>query len=147
MRSPSFRAPPRSHIGRSYSSKRFDRQRNPRLGYQKKNPAWAKEKRYTATERNIRRKHASWKRNKHGWKPDHCKGRWNCRPHRHRYPYYYYAYNDDWYDFYDYYDGPVQYDDAHLRWCKNRYRSYNVRTDKFLGYDGKYRRCISPFLY
>jgi hypothetical protein len=34
-----------------------------------------------------------------------------------------------------------------VRWCKKRYRSYNVRTDRYLGYNGKYRRCVSPFTY
>ncbi len=34
---------------------------------------------------------------------------------------------------------------AHRRWCGNRYRSYNPRTDSFLGYDGIYYRCRSPY--
>ena len=34
---------------------------------------------------------------------------------------------------------------AHVRWCRNRYRSYNPRTDLFLGYDGRYHRCRSPY--
>lgn len=34
---------------------------------------------------------------------------------------------------------------AHVRWCHNRYRSYNPRTDLFFGYDGRYHRCRSPY--
>ncbi|MBU1175751.1 MAG: BA14K family protein [Alphaproteobacteria bacterium] len=30
---------------------------------------------------------------------------------------------------------------AHVRACQDRYRSYNVRTDSFLGYDGFYHLC------
>jgi len=42
--------------------------------------------------------------------------------------------------------GPVYYDDSdHVRWCLNRYKSYNPRTDRFLGYDGIYHRCRSPY--
>jgi len=33
----------------------------------------------------------------------------------------------------------------HVRWCLNRYGSYNPRTDMFLSYDGYYKRCISPY--
>jgi hypothetical protein len=33
----------------------------------------------------------------------------------------------------------------HVQWCLNRYRSYNPRTDTFLGYDGRYHRCRSPW--
>lgn len=31
--------------------------------------------------------------------------------------------------------------DAHVARCEARYRSYNPRTDMFLGYDGQYHRC------
>lgn len=31
--------------------------------------------------------------------------------------------------------------DAHVAACEDRYRSYNPRTDMFLGYDGQYHRC------
>ncbi len=34
---------------------------------------------------------------------------------------------------------------AHVQWCLNRYRSYNPRTDQFLGYDGQYHYCDSPY--
>ncbi|WP_321505824.1 BA14K family protein [Breoghania sp.] len=34
---------------------------------------------------------------------------------------------------------------AHVNWCLRRYRSYNPRTDSYLGYDGRYHRCRSPY--
>lgn len=34
---------------------------------------------------------------------------------------------------------------SHVEWCQNRYRSYNPSTDRFLGYDGDYHRCNSPY--
>jgi hypothetical protein len=34
---------------------------------------------------------------------------------------------------------------AHVRWCLDRYRSYNPRTDTFLSYSGVRRYCNSPY--
>lgn len=34
---------------------------------------------------------------------------------------------------------------SHVDWCLNRYRSYNVRTDTYRGYDGYDHRCNSPY--
>jgi hypothetical protein len=34
---------------------------------------------------------------------------------------------------------------AHVQWCFNRFRSYNAATDSYLGYDGFYHRCNSPY--
>ena len=36
---------------------------------------------------------------------------------------------------------------AHVRWCVNRYQSYNIRTDRFLSLDGYWKRCVSPYDY
>ncbi len=36
---------------------------------------------------------------------------------------------------------------AHIQWCQDHYRSYNVNTDEFFGYDGHYHRCVSPYPY
>ena len=33
----------------------------------------------------------------------------------------------------------------HVRWCKNRYRSYNVRSNSWVSYSGRVRKCISPY--
>lgn len=40
---------------------------------------------------------------------------------------------------------PVYGGNAHVQWCLNRYRSYNPQTDQFLGYDGYYHYCRSPY--
>ncbi len=32
----------------------------------------------------------------------------------------------------------------HVEYCRRKYRSYNISTDTFRGYDGIVRRCISP---
>ncbi len=33
----------------------------------------------------------------------------------------------------------------HVRWCLDRYNSYKPSTDRFLGFDGRYHRCRSPY--
>jgi hypothetical protein len=38
-------------------------------------------------------------------------------------------------------NGSPGYTSNHVRACENRYRSYNVRTDTFLGYDGFRHAC------
>jgi len=34
---------------------------------------------------------------------------------------------------------------AHIDWCLNRYRSYDVRSDTYVSYGGRVRPCLSPF--
>lgn len=34
---------------------------------------------------------------------------------------------------------------AHVRWCEQHYRSYDVRTDTYQPYNGPRRRCVSPY--
>lgn len=34
---------------------------------------------------------------------------------------------------------------AHIDWCLNRYRSYDVRSDTYVSYSGRVRPCLSPF--
>lgn len=34
---------------------------------------------------------------------------------------------------------------AHVRWCADRYRSYNPGSDTFRGNDGRNHRCNSPY--
>jgi hypothetical protein len=36
---------------------------------------------------------------------------------------------------------------AHVRWCLNHKRTYDVRSDTFMGYDGYRHRCRSPYRY
>jgi hypothetical protein len=81
------------------------------------------------------------------------------------YPYYnYHYYNDDYYGYpyfnfyfpfyyggygynYGYYNnyGHGNYGSRHVRWCLNRYRSYNVRTNTWVSYSGAVRQCVSPY--
>jgi hypothetical protein len=35
---------------------------------------------------------------------------------------------------------------AHVQWCQQRYRSYDITTDSFLSYDGNRYRCNSPYV-
>jgi len=35
--------------------------------------------------------------------------------------------------------------DGHVQWCLKRYRSYNPRTDTFVGHDGHRHHCRSPY--
>jgi len=34
---------------------------------------------------------------------------------------------------------------AHVEWCLNQYRSYDLASDTFMGFDGFRHRCNSPF--
>ncbi len=36
-------------------------------------------------------------------------------------------------------------DSAHTRWCYRRYRSYQARSDTFVAYSGRVKRCRSPY--
>ena len=33
----------------------------------------------------------------------------------------------------------------HVRWCLDRYRSYDPASNTFVSYDGEVRRCVSPY--
>ena len=49
---------------------------------------------------------------------------------------------------YDYYDDDYGYARAsnkHVRWCLNRYRSYNPRTNLWVAFSGKRHQCESPY--
>lgn len=35
---------------------------------------------------------------------------------------------------------------AHVRWCSNRYHSYNPATNRFINSHGRWRTCHSPFI-
>jgi hypothetical protein len=53
-----------------------------------------------------------------------------------------YWYNNPWW----FYSVPRRhYGNRHIEWCLGRYRSYNPRTDMYLGYDGRYHYCRSPY--
>ncbi len=55
----------------------------------------------------------------------------------------------------DYYDGGYGYDDGgyggglssrHVRYCLNKYQSYNPRNNTWLAYSGQVKRCYSPYM-
>ncbi len=54
-----------------------------------------------------------------------------------------YGYGPDYYYDDDYYvDAPaVTVDPGSVAYCKQRFKSYNVRTGTYLGYDGKRHPC------
>ena len=57
---------------------------------------------------------------------------------------YYDGYDDDYYyDDEEYDDGG--WDDSHVQWCLNRYRSYNPRNNTWVSYSGQIHQCISPY--
>jgi hypothetical protein len=41
------------------------------------------------------------------------------------------------------YGAPIS--SAHVQWCQQRYRSYDLASDSFLSYDGNRYRCNSPY--
>lgn len=48
-----------------------------------------------------------------------------------------------------YYDSPepgyAGSGSSHVRWCMDRYRSYNARTNTWVSYSGRVRQCVSPY--
>ena len=53
----------------------------------------------------------------------------------------YYDYNDGYDDYYGY----ARVSNKHVRWCLNRYRSYNPRTNLWTAYSGRKHQCDSPY--
>jgi hypothetical protein len=57
-------------------------------------------------------------------------------------PYGYYGYGPGYYDDDDYVDAPaVTVDTGSVAYCKQRFKSYDVRTGTYLGYDGQRHPC------
>jgi hypothetical protein len=55
-------------------------------------------------------------------------------------------YGDDYYDdYYDDYDGGGL-SSRHIRFCLNKYRSYNPRTNTWVSFSGRVKQCYSPYL-
>ena len=97
---------------------------------------------------------------RYGW--NHRNNNW-CRYGRCGYPYYKYRYsNYGWYNPWpwlaagavlgvagSYYNDDCYYSSygssAHVRWCLNRYSSYDTRSDTYMGYDGYRHRCRAPY--
>ena len=53
----------------------------------------------------------------------------------------YYAYDDDYGD----YDGGGL-NSRHVRYCLNKYQSYNLRNNTWVSYSGRVKQCYSPYL-
>jgi len=84
--------------------------------------------------------HPRW-RHRHRYDRRHHGRRFKHRRPRHRHYYRGYWYAFPWW----LYSVPRRYYNRHVEWCLGRYRSYNPNTDMFLGYDGRYHRCRSPY--
>jgi hypothetical protein len=53
-------------------------------------------------------------------------------------------YGDDYVDYDDYDGGGLS--SRHVRYCLNRYQSYNPRNNTWVSYSGRVRQCRSPYL-
>jgi hypothetical protein len=98
------------------------------------------------------------------WKKKWNNGNWHHRKHRHRYndgiylslpliiggayaANRYYGddyYGDDYVDYDDYDGGGLS--SRHVRYCLNKYQSYNPRNNTWVAYSGRVRQCRSPYL-
>jgi hypothetical protein len=78
----------------------------------------------------------SGQRNNGNWNGHHYGSGWGFESGADYYVDHYYG---DYHGNYNYGGG------GHVRWCLNRYRSYNPRTDTFVGHDGYRHRCRSPY--
>ena len=56
-----------------------------------------------------------------------------------------YNYYDDGYDDYDGYDGGGL-SSRHIRYCLNKYQSYNLRNNTWVSFSGRVRQCRSPYM-
>jgi len=102
-----------------------------------------------------------WKKN---WNNDNYDYDWQYRRHRHRDRDGLYLslpliiggayaanryYDDDYYDEddydYDVYDGGGL-SSRHIRYCLNRYQSYNPRNNTWVAYSGQVKKCYSPYM-
>lgn len=134
-----YRAP---HRGGAYHGYRY-----PNRAYRYPNRGYG---RYAYRGRYPYRRYGAYPRARY-----YCgRGYYNCRRPiaRYAYPYYgfgyaygYGAYYGSYYDNNYYDDGGYYGGDDHVQWCLNRYRSYDPRTNTFMGYDGRRHVCRGPY--
>jgi len=96
--------------------------------------------RHFHSRRSHRHAHPRW-RHSHRYDRRRHGPRYKNRRRGHRHYYRGYWYSSPWW----FYSTPRRYYSRHVRWCLDRYRSYNLKTDMFFGFDGKYHRCRSPY--
>jgi len=53
-------------------------------------------------------------------------------------------YDDDYYGYDDYDGGSLS--NRHVRYCLNKYQSYNPRNNTWVAYSGKVKKCYSPYM-
>ena len=74
---------------------------------------------------------------------------WRCRHHRHDRDFAFLAfgfpYYDGYYDDYYYPSYSYGYGESHVQWCLAHYRTYDPRTNTFIGIDGYRHRCVGPY--
>ena len=98
-----------------------------------------------STDNFLRQDVHHWNNNNWYWNDNH-----HWRHHRHRdnfrfglaFPLYFGG---------GYYNQPYYYgrslSNAHIEWCLNRYRSYNIYNNTWVSYSGQVHQCHSPYQY
>lgn len=128
---------------RRFKAKRF--KPNKKFKKRRKVRRYANSPRYKKKKfKNKRYKKSFKKKYKRKAKRRYKRSRRRNPNYRYFYRNWYYTYPwwlDDYYD----YSGYVGYGQAHIRWCLNRYRTYNVRTNRFIGRGGYAHQCVSPY--
>ena len=96
----------------------------------------------TETAHRAKWRHRGWRLNRHRhYHPyKHHHRRYHRRHHHHHSPWPYIIGGAI-------IGGVIAHSAAHVRWCKNRYRSYDVYSDTYQPYYGPRRRCRSPYVH
>ncbi len=55
------------------------------------------------------------------------------------------AFYNDYYDDYYYPSYSYGYGGSHVQWCLHRYRTYDPRSNTFIGIDGYRHACVGPY--
>ena len=146
----SFRRGPRSRgrVRGRHVSRTFHRRRGGRHAYRHSGPRKRSIRRaYRHPGRHHKRSYKSY-----GHYRKHC--RRNCGRFRHRHRQYSHYRSGWWYAWpwwafsvpvYAYTQDYYGDDDLHVAYCLRKYRSYDPRSDTYVAYSGRVRRCRSPY--
>ena len=110
---------------------------------------------------NHKNNHKKWNNNGKWNKKNKCYKYGDCN-HRHRRHHFdrshlflpliigggygaYNYYDDDYVDYDDYGDGGGL-SSRHIRYCLNKYQSYNLRNNTWVSFSGQVRQCRSPYM-